>query len=518
MKPGFRQTMAWLHTWGGLIFTWLLFAIFFAGTLSFFRDEISLWMQPELHRVQPGGADGIDHALAALQRRAPDAKTWSITLPGPRDPVVDARWSYGKFDRAAVITLDPHSGAVLQPRDSFGGSFFRSFHFSLMARTAGEWIVFFATMMMLIALLSGIVIHKKIFKDFFTFRPGKAKPRAWLDAHNVSGVLALPFHLMITYTGLVTLMYIFMPAGIVVSDGGDKSFFASLNLRAEAPPRSTQPAALAPLAPMLDAARAHWHGAAPGGVLISHPGNAAAVVDIQQRRGAGIAARLEPVLRFDGRSGRLLTEYDADLPARNTYGVLYGLHVAWFATPLLRGLLFGMGAMGCLMIASGALIWTAKRREQHPHPEERLGFRIVEALNIAGIAGLVFASASYFWANRLLPVDLPDRASAEMQCLFAAWLLTLTYALLRGDFAHAWRDVLWAAAALLALLPLLNAVSGGLSLPQAIAQGRWALAGFDLLAFAFACALLALGRRIVRPRTRRVPRRRGAAGTAGIAS
>ena len=31
-----------------------------------------------------------------------------------------------------------------------------------------------ATLMMFIALLTGVVTHRRIFKDFFTFRPGKA--------------------------------------------------------------------------------------------------------------------------------------------------------------------------------------------------------------------------------------------------------------------------------------------------------------------------------------------------------
>ncbi|EPM93235.1 membrane protein, partial [Pseudomonas syringae pv. actinidiae ICMP 19070] len=40
--------MAWLHTWVGLLFGWLLFAIFLTGTLSYFKDEITQWMQPEI--------------------------------------------------------------------------------------------------------------------------------------------------------------------------------------------------------------------------------------------------------------------------------------------------------------------------------------------------------------------------------------------------------------------------------------------------------------------------------------
>lgn len=50
---------------------------------------------------------------------------------------------------------------------------------------------------MLVALVSGIVIHRHLFRDFFAFRPVGSR-RAWLDGHNASAVLLLPFHLMIT--------------------------------------------------------------------------------------------------------------------------------------------------------------------------------------------------------------------------------------------------------------------------------------------------------------------------------
>ena len=37
---GLRQSMSWLHTWSGLLLGWLLYAVFFTGTLSYFVDEI----------------------------------------------------------------------------------------------------------------------------------------------------------------------------------------------------------------------------------------------------------------------------------------------------------------------------------------------------------------------------------------------------------------------------------------------------------------------------------------------
>ena len=75
-----------------------------------------------------------------------------------------------------------------------------------------RWIVSFCAMMMLVAIISGIVTHRRIFADFFTFRPGKGS-RSWIDGHALVAVAALPYHLMITYTGLVTLMLMTMPWG-----------------------------------------------------------------------------------------------------------------------------------------------------------------------------------------------------------------------------------------------------------------------------------------------------------------
>ena len=81
----------------------------------------------------------------------------------------------------------------------------------------GRWIVGTCALVMLVALVSGIVTHRRIFADFFTFRRPRRSQRGWLDAHNVFGVLALPFHLMITYTGLVTLAPMYMPWGVVAA-------------------------------------------------------------------------------------------------------------------------------------------------------------------------------------------------------------------------------------------------------------------------------------------------------------
>ena len=52
-----------------------------------------------------------------------------------------------------------------------------------------------------VALIAGvIVLLPSLVKDFFALRVGKNLKRMWLDAHNVVGITALPFHIAMAIT------------------------------------------------------------------------------------------------------------------------------------------------------------------------------------------------------------------------------------------------------------------------------------------------------------------------------
>ncbi|RRD44411.1 PepSY domain-containing protein, partial [Comamonadaceae bacterium OH3737_COT-264] len=226
-KPeGLRQAMSWLHTWSSLLLGWLLFAIFLTGTLSYMRSEIDDWMRPELHASSPATppAQAAEKALHTLAQLAPQADSWTIGLPSARQTAVTVSWRApqpasrpqpGQAPARAGQTtryLDAATGEPLTPRETRGGNFLYRFHFELygLPRTWARWIVGVAAMMMFVAIISGVITHKKIFSDFFTFRPRKGQ-RSWLDAHNASAVLALPFYIVITFSGLLLLVNTLMP-------------------------------------------------------------------------------------------------------------------------------------------------------------------------------------------------------------------------------------------------------------------------------------------------------------------
>ena len=117
--------MAWLHTYSGLLIGWLLFAIWVSGTLSYFNYEISLWMKPELQYSQ--NRNGlINESLDQLYKKGPHADRWRIYLPNDRNSHWHIEWREERVSQ--VLTLSPENTKQLQPRDTEGGNFFRTFH------------------------------------------------------------------------------------------------------------------------------------------------------------------------------------------------------------------------------------------------------------------------------------------------------------------------------------------------------------------------------------------------------
>lgn len=417
MKQGFRQSMAWLHTWTGLLVGWVLLLIFMGGTASYYRDEISRWMRPELPTTTVSNATALRSAEQYLQTHAADAQSWNITLPDTRNPVVSMYWQNpapadgkpaSRRQMYGNAIIDPATGKEIAARDTLGGEFFYRLHFDLhyLPVMWSRYIVGFCAMFMLVAIISGVITHKKIFKDFFTFRPGKGL-RSWLDFHNVSAVTALPYHAMITYTGIVTLMFMYLPWGIKAQypDNEMRFYEESANRVADTRSASGTPARMLPLEQFVARARSDWRGGEVGNVAVSLPNDAHAAVGVTQR--AGNLSTDAPSILFDAINGQRLQRSGPPGGASQTRGVMVGLHIAHFAGPWMRALFFGSGLLGCLMVASGVVMWAVKERPKHLKAG-RIGFglRLVDALNIGTVAGLPIAFASFFWANRLLPVSL----------------------------------------------------------------------------------------------------------------
>lgn len=491
---GLRQTMSDLHIWAGLLVGWVLYAMFLTGSVSYFKEEISQWMRPEV----PQASERPDPALVAqsvvdtLQTLAPNSPQWGVTLPTVRDNTASAFWRTGSsggrrsFESAH---FDPTTGLKVAGRETLGGDFFYRFHFQFHYMPAwwGRWIAGFCAMAMLVAIVSGVITHKKIFVDFFTFRWGKGQ-RSWLDAHNAFSVLGLPFHAMITYTGLVTLMTLYMPFGEQAafrSPAERQAMSRELNAFIQPGRPSGQAMALAPVQDMVRQAQARWGDTQVRGVVVTLNGDAAARVAVT-RGEAGRGSVSPQYLLFDGGTGALLEAREQVGPAAETRGVMVALHMGRFSDPLTRWLYFIVSLAGTAMVGTGLVMWTVKRRGRLACPDRpHIGFWVVERLNIATMAGLSIAMTTYLWGNRLLPLELAERAQWEAHLFFAAWALSLLHAMLRPARC-AWVEQLGLATALLAALPLWGMLATDRPLWKSLAEGDWVFSGIELMLWVFA--------------------------------
>ena len=511
MKDSFRQSMKWLHTWVGLVVGWILFFMFITGTTGYMAKEITRWMEPERPLSTPHFSTSqlLDSAQVFLSKHAVNSQVWDIYLPGIRDPNLQVGWlaapepgeSKGNW---VTKVIDPQTGQAINVRDSAGGNILYRMHYRLhyIDGDIGYWIVGFCTMLMLLAVLTGVVFHKKIFSDFFTFRPKKGLI-GWLDIHNVLSVVALPFHFVITYSGLLFFLttYMVLSSNIQMTEQQENEMHNQLFPRLEAKPAG-QLHMMAPLSQMYLQAQKIWAEDSQLSNRLSHieilaPNdlNARAVF---LRNKTDISYNPADEVIFNAANGQLLKLPARDYPLSATISNGFiSLHEGVFATPALRWLYVITGLIGAAMVASGLILWTTKRKPQQMKKATGpdLGYRVVEQLNIGTIVGLPVAIAAYFYANRLLPLELTNRAAWEVNILFITWAVLLIYPAFRPA-VKAWFEQLTLAGGVFVLLPFVNWLTTDKHLLVTITHGDWSLASFDLtmliigLVFLFASIIM----------------------------
>lgn len=454
--------MTWLHTWSGLIFCWLLYFMFVTGTLGYLDTELDQWMKPEMQPAQERELNqDLSQAVSFLQQKAPDAERWFISPANHRDnPQLRVSWRYPRDSEKSNgrSSIDQTNGEALEHRETAGGQTLYRMHYRLHYLPSG-WgfrLTSIFTLAMFLALLTGVVAHRKLFRDFFSFRPQKGKA-AWLDMHNLSSIASLPFQLMITYSGLIFAISTWMPfIGVGAYDFDIKSLRKDINeLRGsptiEASGHSAELISMDQLAGNISSQLAP--NSKVRFVEIRHPGDSNAKAIVRSHLSGPVKEQQN--LQFNAVNGELESE-QAESGALVTRNTFINLHEGLFAGPGLRLLYIFSGILGCFMVATGAIYYAQKRRREKQAPSRQQ--TLVDILNGGTIVGLPIAIGGFLLANRLLPIELEDRADWEVHCLFISWLASFAIA---SFYVHKamWQKLCFTLAICLIAIPLVNYVS-----------------------------------------------------------
>lgn len=510
----FRTRMEEMHTWAGVILGALLFAIFWTGTLSVFDKEIDRWMMPATRLSWDASAPrpSLDRDIRPLlEQRAEQAPAWTIILPTERTPVLTLSYGTEESRKSSRDLFDPRTLAQLPPAQTLGASgFLYPFHHNLTIRhrDIGGWLVGIAGMGMLCLLVSGVVIHRKLFAEFFTLRLWRGFARGNLDVHNVIGVVLLPFYVLITLSGLIVAFSIYYPSAHEALYARPSKAVAPTHQRGRgAGPRqetseraflrealgrerlsaAKRPAGLASLDQVVADAERHWGPGAVYLVRVNNPGDARGNVVLRRTSSDTVTKDIDH-FRFSAASGEAIGRFQAS-PTVGVWNFIAGTHYLQFSHWLLRWLYFLGGLGGCVMIATGLLFWTqARRRRQrrHGHP----GVLLMDAVSVAGVCGIIAATLAFFLANQWLPrqemVWGMARERCEVWAFYAVWIVSLAHALARiaanRRVGHllAWREQCAAVAVMAGSAAVANAWVTGDHLLRTLGQGAWPVAGMDL--------------------------------------
>jgi uncharacterized iron-regulated membrane protein len=452
------------HAWVGLVISTILFIIFFAGSISLFRDDINAWeLNPHYAVNEQSETLFLDSVISTVSK-AYDINThgrFILSMPSAEQPLAslyfEEKTSVDKHVDQHLI-LAPNGKIIGYGNGSSWGNFLYQLHYDLHIPEVGLYFVGIVSLFFFVALLSGVVIHwRKIISKFFQYRKDGKKDKL-LDAHNLIGVMGLPFHIMYAFSGLVfNLLIIYQISYAVVLYGGDQNkLFAAAGV---VDVHSEETKIVMPVQGIDNlylTAKASLGEVSINRVSVDHFGAESASVTFMGADKSQFSTRKEATYHIA--SGRVLylTKDNFDNDLRGGLAVISSLHFGNFAGYLIRALFFILGIGTCYIILTGNLMWIQKKANLRDEKQNPLGLKIVYAMTTGGFIGTIFACAVGFVFARTIPIDYIGRSDLISYlffgCLFTAIVVSLNIKV-QKQFATIFLKI---TALILAITPILD--------------------------------------------------------------
>lgn len=363
ISPAFSRAVLGSHSLLGVVFGALIFLICVSGTLAVLSDEFTIWETPEVPHVASASPEFLARVASdtyAAARKEGITHDMYLTAPTSELPRVTA--SALDHGRSHVWSVDGDGRFSERPLTPWT-SFMQDVHFNLNMGIIGRYLVGIIGTLLLASLITGVLAHRRIIKDAFRLRWGGSKRLANADLHNRVGVWALPFHLIVSLTGsLLGLsgLIIMILAYVAFQGDTEKAIAALLGPQAV---EDARPAPLADVRPMIAYVQARSPGAVVASLDYDDVGTKGQRVTVSVAA-PGYLTRAE-AWTFDG-AGKFIWKagYTDGSVGMRINGMLTPLHYGTYGGIWLKLIYVLLGTGLCTVIASGANIWLARRRDQ----------------------------------------------------------------------------------------------------------------------------------------------------------
>ncbi|PHS31033.1 MAG: hypothetical protein COA95_07610 [Methylophaga sp.] len=356
------------HSWAGVLFSIVLFIISFSGIVSLFDKELTQWERPS-HRIVYDKSQSINidrlvkPVLAAANLR--QDRPILITLPNKYHPTLAVSWVDVESDKVIKEHINPVSEKVIHRQGNDFTELLRRMHTDLLLpQPFGRYFIGFMGLLMMLSILSGIIIHKKIFSEMFKFRINRSKRLLWTDFHKVLGVWPLPFHIMISFSGAMLGLAGLMinVAALSAFDGDvDAAVATVLGERVEI---SGQLLPDYSLDLFVKKYRIDRPKSTPTMLMIEGYGDLNQVVQVSGEKEGALVSFSNIKYRSHNHEILHINTADDATPFMLAYYALTPLHYALYGGFLIKALYFVLGLSLCLMMVSGTVIWQIRQAQR----------------------------------------------------------------------------------------------------------------------------------------------------------
>ncbi|EHK67654.1 PepSY-associated TM helix domain-containing protein [Achromobacter arsenitoxydans] len=525
MRADYIRIYKSVHTWTGILTGMALFIAFYAGALTVFKEPIVRWASPQPAAAMAPLESAPKLIAATLAARPEVAKGFTIHLQEAehiparlgwevRDPQAD------DHDESSVrhylARLDADGAVQVEQAESSGlGGFIDVLHRVVglpVDSDPNRWFMGVVAALYAVALVSGvIVLLPSLVKDFFALRVGKNLKRMWLDAHNVVGIVSLPFHIVMALSSIVFAFHdgIYDIQDRLMYDGKLESVFQRAGGAApDAAPRD--PSSMLAPQDLLARVRGLSPSFEPYALQYTQATGPRAMVRVWGKDPAAVSPRARGgFVAIDPYSGKVVnTDY---LPGRQDAANLwissfFALHMASFGGAAVQWLYFLLGLAGAWLFYSGNLLWIETRRKRADRrtgelPVQRLDTRLMASATVGVCLGSVCGISLMMIAAKWLSGRVGDLNAWLQGLYYLAFFAGIAWSFLRGGAAGG-VHLLWLASALTLAIPATSLL--GAVYP---ASGLWAhtspaTLGVDATALAlglgYAWMAIATRRRLVR--------------------
>ena len=417
------KLMVAVHGWSGILLGLVLYAVVLTGTAAVFADEIGTWSAGHISSTSAFERP-IGQSIQALGNRTPSKYHEGVDLFEVGDHDLGAFFHRHEVEpdgelvsRGIFYTIgsdgrliDRKAGTgeeVFGPRnDDALSHFLVDTHVRLhLPNPWGLLLTGILGLAMLVAAISGLLIHRHLFKDIFTLRR-KANPVLFnRDRHSVAGTWSLPFAFILAFTGSFFSFFgtVGVPIVAMAAFGGDVQALNSsvFGNPGKPDPRPVPTNGLDQIT--RDAIRRT--GEIPTFVSIENFARADAKVTTFHPPEKGDVLPIS--LLYDGASGRfeqVKPRVGTTPSAGGTLaGIMSPLHFGNFAGILSKAVWFGLGFAMCYVTLTGLRLWVVRRANE----TRSLGWldRMVTIVGLGLPFALLCTAAAFFMttsSNRAL--------------------------------------------------------------------------------------------------------------------